>query len=101
MKAKMQPLWDRQQQIWTSALENLPIRKFKHSFHSKHAEEKAVRYLDTHNGQKAEVWDGLQKRFMPLPASVLFFPRFRYVLTLNRLQKLLFFGLGQFDNFNL
>lgn len=71
------PLWNRQQEILADVIQKLPIKKFKHSFHSKYADEKVVQYLETYNGQKSSVWGGLQKRFMPLPTAIMVFPRFR------------------------
>ena len=81
----MQSMWDEQQQVWLDVMQHLPIRKMPHSTFSEQYEnlqkykQKVVNLLETVSGQKAAVWRGLHKCWMPLPNVVLAFPDFRYV----------------------
>lgn len=78
MKTKLPQLWEQQQGYWKVVMEKIPLGKMAHHYWSEFKDEKVVTFLETSAGQHRPYWEGLKKCWMPLPASVMLFPDFRY-----------------------
>ena len=65
---------------WHGIQENIPIHKYCHpSKFSAQYEKKVLWLLETAAGRSSEMYYGLKKSLMPLPATVLAFPHWRYL----------------------
>lgn len=60
-------------------MEKLPTRKMQHSSDSEFHGPPVAGFLTSTESQRAPVWHGINKCWMPLPNTALMFPIFRYV----------------------
>ena len=73
--------WDDLLVRWHNIQQNIPIHKYCHpSKVSERYEKKVLWLLETAAGRRNEIYYGLKKSLMPLPATVLAFPMWRYLL---------------------
>ena len=79
----MIPMWNDLIKRWHSIQQNIPIHKYAHPNKlSERYGKKVLWLLETAAGRRSEMYFGLRKSLMPLPAIVLAFPMFleRYLL---------------------